>query len=99
MSRRARERKPKGFSERPFKGAYNMIFRKFDVKGSEKKECFNDLALYMAIGIGVAAGLAAGALSAVILGAAVGVIVGILAGIGAFSLAADWMVKDRFWRP
>ena len=100
MSRRKEQkRKPRGFSERPWKGAYDMIFGRFGVKGTEKREFFNDLSLYVALGLGAALGLVGYAVFAGILGTAGGVIVGLLAAVGGFSIVADRMERDRFYRP
>ena len=99
MGRRKRGRRPQGFSERPFKSAYNMMFSKFGVKGPEKREFFNDLSLYVALGLGATLGLVGYAVFAEILGTVEGVIVGLLAAIGGFSIVADWMARDRYFRP
>ena len=100
MSRRKEQkRKPKGFSERPFKSAYDMMLGKFGAKGPEKRKFFNDLALGVALALGTVTGLAGYAIFAEILGTAGGVIVGLLAAVGGFSLVADWMERDRYFRP
>ena len=100
MSRRKEQkRKPRGFSERPFKSAYDMMLSKFGVKGPEKREFFNDLSLYVALGLGAVLGLVGYAVFAGILGTAGGVIVGLLAAVGGFSIVADRMERDRFYRP
>ncbi len=99
MGRRKRRRRPQGFSERPFKSAYDMMLGKVGAKGPEKRKFFNDLALGVALSLGAAAGLGGYAFFAEILGTAGGVVVGLLAATGGFALAADWMVRDRFYRP
>ncbi len=43
MGRRKKGRKPRGFSERPFKSAYDRMLGKIGVKGPEKRALFNDL--------------------------------------------------------
>ena len=99
MSRRKRKRRPQGFSERPFKSTYHMMLGRFGVKGTEKREFFNDLALGVALALGAVAGLGGYAVFAEILGTAGGVIVGLLAAIGGFLIVADWMERDRYFRP
>ncbi len=99
MGRRKRKRRPQGFSERPFKGAYNMMLGKLGVKGPEKRAFFNDLSLYVALSLGAVAGLGGYGFFVEILGAAGGVIVGLLAAAGGFALVADYMAKDRYYRP
>lgn len=99
MGRRKKGRRPRGFSERPFKSAYNMMLGRIGVKGPEKREFFNGLSLYVALSLGVVAGLGGYAFSAEILGTAGGVIVALLAAAGGFSLVADWMARNRYYRP
>lgn len=89
MSRRKEQkRKPKGFSERPCKGAYDMLLGRFGVKGPEKREFFNNLALYAALGLGAVLGLVGYVVFSPVLGTVGGVIVGLLAAIGGFSIVA-----------
>ncbi len=99
MGRRKRKRRPQGFSERPFKGAYNMMLGKLGVKGPEKRAFFNDMALGVALALGAVAGLVGYAVFAEILGTAGGVVVGLLAAAGGFALVADYMERDRYFRP
>ncbi len=99
MGRRKKGRKPRGFSERPFGSAYGMMLGKFGVKGPEKRVFFNDLSLYVALSLGVAAGLGGYGFFVEILGTAGAAIVGLLAAAGGFALVADWMARDRYFRP
>ncbi len=99
MGRRKKGRKPRGFSERPFKSAYDMMLGTFGVRGPEKREFFNDLSLYVSLSLGAVAGLGGYGFFAEILGTAGAVIVGLLAAAGGFALVADYMAKDRYYRP
>jgi hypothetical protein len=99
MGRRHKGRKPQGFSERPFKGAWNVILGRFGVTGSEKRSFFNDLALYAALGLGAVLGLVGYETFAPALGAVGGVIAALLAAVGGFSIVADLMARDRYFRP
>ena len=94
---RNKSRRPQGFSERPFKSAYDMVLGKLGIGGKDKKAILNDFALWTAavVGLGVFAGIVVGEA----LGVTAGVVAGIVAGSAAWSYAADALAKGRYWRP
>ena len=82
MGYRGRHR-PRGFSEKPVKPAWDLMLGGLGVEGREKRRFFNDLSLKIA----AAAGLATC------------IITTVAAGGAAFALAAHVLVKDRYFRP
>ena len=99
MGRRNKSRKPQGFSERPFKSAYDMILGKLGIGGKDKKAVLNDFALWTAAAVGLGVGVFADMVVAQALGVTAGVVAGIVAGSAAWSYAADALAKGRYWRP
>ncbi len=99
--RRKRSRKPRGFSDRPWKWPYTFFFWSIGVGGSEKREVLNYFAWCISVSVAVAAGLGGGAIVAQMLN--LGIVGGVLAGVTiaflAFDLTAEYMMRDRFYRP
>ena len=96
---RNKSRRPQGFSERPFKSAYDMVLGKLGIGGKDKKAILNDFALWTAAVVGLGAGLLAGMVVGQALGVTVAVGAGIVAGSVAWSYAAEALAKGRYWRP
>ena len=97
--RYCRRRRPRGYSGRPVKSVYDMVFGKLGVHGQEKKAILNGYALWTAAAAGLGAGVFAGIVVGQALGVAAGVVAGIVAGSVAWSYAAEALARGRYWRP
>ena len=96
---RNKSRRPQGFSERPFKSAYDMVLGKLGIGGKDKKAILNDFALWTAAVAGLGVGVLAGIVVGEALGVTAGVVAGIVAGSAAFAYAAARLTCGRYWRP
>ncbi len=92
-------RRPRGFSEKPVKPAWDLMLGGLGIRGREKREAFNDLSVKIA----TMAGLATCILTTVAvedsIGLVGGAVAGIVAGGAAFAIAAHVLVRDRYFRP
>jgi hypothetical protein len=75
------------------------MLNRFDVNGGQKRRFYNDLSVNIALAMGGVAGFFSAMLFAETLGTAGGIAVGVLSGVGVYSLVADWMERDRYYRP
>ena len=104
-SRRRRDRKrgkrPQGFSDRPWRGIYDPATKFLGVEGREKRQLLNTVSLWIAISIAVSSGFTGCFIGIEVggLGVVSSWIIGLVVGAFAFSLAVDWLTKDRFLRP
>ena len=98
---RKRRRGPRGFSDRPWKWPYRLLCSAANIRGPEKRHVLNYFAFCISVSVAIGAGLGGGAIVASLLG--LGVVGGALAGLViaflAFDLTAEWMARDRFYRP
>ena len=92
-------RRPRGFSEKPVKPAWDLMLRGVGVEGREKRDFFNDLSVKIAAMAGLATCIVTTIAAEESLGLAGGVVAGIAAGGAAFALAAHVLVRGRYWRP
>ncbi len=99
--RRKRKRRPRGFSDGLWKWPYRFFFWSIGVGGSEKREILNYFAWCISVSVAAGIGLGGGAILAQMLD--LGIVGGVLAGVTiaflAFDLTAEYMMRDRFYRP
>lgn len=97
--RHHRRRRPRGFSEKPVKPAWDLMLGGLGIRGREKREAFNDLSVKIAATAGLATCIVTAVAAEESFGLVGGVVAGIAAGGAAFALAAHVLVRDRYFRP
>ncbi len=99
--RKRRKRRPRGFSDRPWKWPYDLFFRATGIHGREKREVLNYFAWCISVSVAVGAGLAGGIIVGEFLGLGFvgGVPAGLIAACVAFGKTAEFMMRNRFYRP
>ena len=91
-------RRPRGFSEKPVKPAWDVMLGGLGVEGREKRRFFNNLSMKIAATVGLATCIITTVAVEESLGLVGGVVAGIAAGGAAFALAAHVLVKGRYFR-
>lgn len=94
-----KDRRPRGFSRRPWKAGFDMMTNGLGASGKEKRAFFNDVSASAALIMGGAAGFFSAMLFADPFGTAGGIAVGALSGVGVYALVADLLEKGRYYRP
>jgi len=99
--RRRRKRKPRGFSDRPWRGIYGPATKFLGSEGREKRGFLNTVSLWIAASIGISSAFTSCMVAAEPggLGVVPSWIIGLAVGALAFNLAVNWLTKDRFLRP
>ncbi len=101
MSRRKRNRRRRGFSEPWSKPVYDAFSNMLDVRGHEKRQALNGVALWIAgaAGLSSAFGGRSFAIEKGGVGIVPGWIIGVVVGAVVFSVVMGWLVEDRYYRP
>lgn len=97
--RRGRGRRPRGFSDPLFRLPYDILFGMAGIRGRRKRHILNWFAWCIAASVAVVAGIVGGIIIGGYIGPVGGVIGGIVVAGVAVQIAAEWMEKDRFYRP
>lgn len=101
MGRRKRRKRPKGFSERGTKPAYDLFTNLIDVHGPEKRTLLNTFSIWIAAACSLVSGFT-GCMVAVErtgLGVIGSWIVGVAIAAVVFNWAMGWLQRDRYYRP
>ncbi len=98
--RRRRKRKPRGFSDSPWRGIYDPFTEFLGVDGPEKRTMLNTFSIWIAFAAAVSSGFG-GCFFAIEEGG-VGIVpgwaIGLFTGAIVFNVVMGWLEKDRYYR-